>query len=692
MENNKNDSLVQAYIEKYSKEEFQFILSLLPHSKLLEPIKKNNKEFRMDIKGFSRLDKLPIEKLQDIYYTRVYKKKDEVIAKDVDRLVHQYLQEIDKTICVALGSFKVFDTKIKENDMNYFEKLVTLLLETKQEKNVPLYFKMKDYELSKEQREYLSNDIKYKIEAKKAEAKIKNELNEIHEKKIRDLEEGYSTLITDKEHQIKRLEQQLVNEKKYFEFEMSNQKDIINALGEKYSQQISKENKYKDKIKSLKESLENLKKESADKDKQIKELTSDLNKEYDEFHKLTNENESLKGALENIKKEYMNKDNQIKKLTDLLDKKYDEFHKIVREKWVENNKELTQQNEKIKASIESLKSDRDKILKETEALNALKGDLEEKISFVEGSAGKFLSNIKEVFSVLGIEKSNEKSSGSNLYRISSQVLEAEVEDIENVEYFIDDLSTNLNICGINNEYTFDLAQYIYATFANKMSLLLVGYNTRKVANAISYITAGIEADIISLPLGYNDYIELIGMVKDSQSKIILIENAVDTVSENVYMPLIKENQDKLLIFSMESSENISLIPKSVFNYMVMVDLDLLLGFESNDEMLKGLTNIREFDTSIDASLKSSNLRTLNKLESVIKLSNSHKLKIAEIMSIIQCLKSENSLYDVLLFYISLLCKSSSKLDELTEFIDSQEFNATAYKMLKAVLGKDSGDE
>lgn len=53
-----NATLLENFFELYTKDEFDFIISLLPYFELIKPIKQHTKEFRKDIKGF-RPDRMP---------------------------------------------------------------------------------------------------------------------------------------------------------------------------------------------------------------------------------------------------------------------------------------------------------------------------------------------------------------------------------------------------------------------------------------------------------------------------------------------------------------------------------------------------------------------------------------------------------------------------------------------------------
>lgn len=382
--------------------------------------------------------------------------------------------------------------------------------------------------------------------------------------------------------------------------------------------------------------------------------------------------------------------------SDWLKEKDDERTQILNEIEVKN-KELSS----IKCEIKKGKLAKVTLENEVQELDKRKSKLESSRVQLESQSKIIFDNIKnsiekyildnEVYTLLG-QKEIKSTTSNPLLKYPSVKEELGVEVIEDLIDFIDNLQINLEASGINNEFSFDLAQYIYATFANKMGLLLVGYNTRKIADAISYSINGASAEVITLPIGYCDCNELVLTVSDTNSKVILIENAIDYVSEGVYIPLMKQNIDKFILFSMESSENIAILPKSILSYVMLVDLDTLLGCESDSEIEKSIAIQDIFEIDVEIKSKKHNLRHLKGIGDLIKLSNVPKFKIAEVMSIIDKLDDGKAMYDILLFSINLLCHSQEKTSELMEFVEKQQFNPTLFKTLESILKDGIEDE
>ncbi|WP_142414227.1 hypothetical protein [Hathewaya massiliensis] len=636
-------------IDKYSKEEFKFIISLLPHSELIEPIKKYSKEYSKDIKGF-RPDNLSTLKLKNIYYSRIYIKRDQCLIRHIEKLIKIYLKEVDKIILEKLTSDEIIKIKLQENDIKYFDEFIDALLETKYKNNINLYFKMIDHELTEEQINYLNSEYKDKILHKEIETEVKNDLSIKYESKLKEIEKSYTTKLEEKEFQIKILEEKLQDEKKFYEFELENKNLSIKELNQNHNRSEEKllveVRKLRDKIDRLELSAQKLKVENDEKDKQIIVLSEWVNSKYDKFNEVANV------------------------------------------RWIKENKNLLKERAEIDETLQGLRKNKEELLSEINSLNLSKNDLKKKLVATEEKSRDFILNMREMLNTIGFDKQQTiTKQESKIHRISSKVLDGEKELIDKDIEFIEDLSDNLQSSGIKNKYSFELAQYIYAILSNKMSLLLSGCNSRKITEAISYLINGASTEVIVLPLGYNDPNELIREVDNSTGKVVLIENAVDNISESIYLSLIKENTNKIIIFSMESSENISILPKSIFNYMTLVDVDILLGYGNSGELLTGVCNENIFNIDMDEKFKSENLRQISRLDNAINLSNCAKFRLAEIMSIIDELKLGNKAIScILMFSVYPLCKCNDTLKELREYIEKQGISAEEFKRLQAILG------
>lgn len=170
---NSTNNLINEFTLNYSKEEFEFLITLFPYVKVTELIKKSEKTFREYTKGY-RLDKLPLKKLQEIYYKGIYTDRNLLLAKQVKLLIIKYISRMDEVITTTIGPIEGVRNKIELNDMNCFEQLMTILLDHKYdsaEKSI-VYFKMNKYDLSESQMDYIMNDFEKKLFEKNLTKKL----------------------------------------------------------------------------------------------------------------------------------------------------------------------------------------------------------------------------------------------------------------------------------------------------------------------------------------------------------------------------------------------------------------------------------------------------------------------------------------------------------------------------------------
>lgn len=638
MKDEETKDLFDRFTRGYSKEEFEFLISIFPYTKVTEVISKNEKKFRKYLQGY-RPQKLPMKKLQEIYVESIFITRNILIAKHVEYMLISYLKKFDEIIAECIGPGYLVREKIEQDNMEYFIKLVDLLIDHRfdEVKKVIVYFKMINYELLESQRNYLTSDFEKKVYFKRIKEEVTQTLSASYDKSLRELREHYETQL--KKHDVMINEQRqliLRTEKKHKEILILKESELLNV-----------EIKYK----------------------KATDRIIELEKQINEMIYAKNECEEI-----------------ILELSSVVNMKYDEYCATAEEKWMESNVQLVQNKNDIQNAIDQLLFSKKDLLSEIDALNKQKSELENMISLLDDSGKGIVHKMQDFLCKIGF-KYEVSAQVSRLYIVPSKSSELEeLEVIIDKSFFIDDLSENLKICGISSEYTNDLAIYLYASIVSKMSLLLIGYNTRKTANALSYLISGSTAEIITLPPGYDDCGELISVVHISTSKVILIENAIENISESVYLPLLKQNREHILLFSMDSSEHIELLPGSLLNYMMVIDVDSLMGPTiSREEMFQARTDPSTFIEAVQYTTFENNLKHLSRLSSIYPLSQAARLKIAEVMCVIDEQNSPNALYDFIMFSINLLCRCKGRSEELFEFVDHCSFSPMILKMLHAVI-------
>ena len=311
-------------------------------------------------------------------------------------------------------------------------------------------------------------------------------------------------------------------------------------------------------------------------------------------------------------------------------------------------------------------------------------DLETKVKKLENTAGVIINDMKEIIEKVGVK--NNDIEEYKLYIENNNCNEEEIEELNKYIDFVEELSENIKESGIKKEYNGLLSEYVYSILANKMSILISGYNSRNFANAISNTIDGKNVAIVNLPLGYNNIVELSNKICKIKNRVILIENVVDNISDSVYLPLLKQNTDKIFIFSIENIKNIALLPDSIFNYMTLIELDKITGFGGKHNYNKYKIEFSILNREIDNSIKDSKYRLISKINCDKEITNIMKIKYSEIISIFESLELDSSIFSLIYFTLSEIIKENESKEKLLEFIKKQEISENEIEILEKTIG------
>ncbi|MDB8794606.1 hypothetical protein PN290_01480 [Romboutsia sp. 1001216sp1] len=657
-----NTDLIEKEFEKYSEEEFYSIINLIDNKELIQFIKKNSKQFSKDTKGW-RIDKLDKNKLKEIYYKGIYKRKDFLLGKYLIKLIQFNLAETNNII---RSEFDIEDLKVNLTNYNHekLDKLLALLLNTPFEENIIIYFKAIDIELSEEIKLYIEEKIKIKKAIKEELLKLEEEIITKYNEKIKLIQKQHAEEIKSKDKAIKELNTKIED--------LSSE---LNDIVIKKDQKIANLNEDKICIEmKFTREVEKSNSKISELNQKIESYITDKNRILDLYDKREQEN---------------------KRLLNLLENKCSSFDKFAKEKWDEENQNLHTQIKELENNINELKINKIELEEEINSITEEKEKIETSITTLEDKSEAFINHITYVMNRIGKSEATQsminvevpKESNSSIYHTPSKQTEGKIDEIYDVSEFINELADNFECAGVGKDYAYDFAKYTYATIKNNMGLLAVGYNARIIADAISYTVNNSTADKIVIPPGHSNVVELIDKISSLESKVVLIENAIDNIADSVYMPLIKENKDKILIFSMESSENINILPKAIFNYVMAVDLDSILESEPIDELYPCRVSDDLLENTETREVRKSKLS--NSLNKLVDLGNISKLKMLEVINIINNIDNDSNrdigIYYMILFSLGMICKGQEKLDKLEEFINKQNFDNDKLKNLEIFI-------
>ncbi len=237
--------------------------------------------------------------------------------------------------------------------------------------------------------------------------------------------------------------------------------------------------------------------------------------------------------------------------------------------------------------------------------------------------------------------------------------------LDSLEVLLEDLSDNFQAIGIQSEYSFEVAQALIATLYTHMGIVVPAYFARNFANAASAVIEASSSQVITLPSGYNDLLELTKLIKESTAKVILIENALDSLTENLCVSLVRDCTDKVLIFALNDSENISILNRGFWNFLRYFNLEEIINYPKQDELLYSKFSICDFEVIISEKAISSVAKDVSILCRDLNISKIHRLRYAEIMCICHEYFNASNINTILLLELIALCSQSEKEDILS---------------------------
>jgi hypothetical protein len=198
------------FFERFTENEFFLLIKLIPKEVLLQPIKRNSKEFKKEIAG-ARLDgksKILEDRLPKIYREYILK-GDRVLIRHLKEAVELIVSTIDAKIIKVTNENEFLKNALEAKGNERFAKLIDILLDELIYEGIPLYFKFIDCQLTDDQKYYLDNDLKIVVKVKSEKTKITNELSEVYEKRIAQIEKTQNDEIENLNYSIQVL---IVNE------------------------------------------------------------------------------------------------------------------------------------------------------------------------------------------------------------------------------------------------------------------------------------------------------------------------------------------------------------------------------------------------------------------------------------------------------------------------------------------------
>lgn len=280
----------------------------------------------------------------------------------------------------------------------------------------------------------------------------------------------------------------------------------------------------------------------------------------------------------------------------------------LREKYIQILTEgyLDEEKQKILNQLVPLQMQIEKLNNDINEKNALKEELDAKITLLTNSLMELIVQIKEseryrqeldellngnrtgllqelinLKKVLQLSETTYETSSQNTnasvltlrygYRLENE----EATEITDLSCMYSLLQENLPEQGADNPDLADISKFISALYLCHFPLLCVGTSACDVAHIISISLNNQLPDTICVPTGYNDYYSLLSTIKSLKSDIVVLENVVGYCDEYCYTHLAEDIPEKYIIFLVEYEETLKLLPKGIYAHMGLINCDEL---------------------------------------------------------------------------------------------------------------------
>ncbi len=583
-----------------TKKEREQVIDLVPKLVAVEFIKKADKKLpeelrrerkggRIDLKSTFFQQRLPIILMKG------WEKREKGIVNLIQNGIRDTTTEVNKYILAETGEVNFIQKTIVTREAVAYMKLLELMSARLESKYFMLFFKLNKNELNPECKKLMEDSIiefnKYAEQKEKLKSELEEKFKEEFSKRIKEKEENYQVFLNQERATTQKLKQELKEKEQKIKLLQKDNENKERAVKVKESECVQLLKALDSTNKKVIQSNEKAAKELEEfqkRDKQEKQKFRELKTKLDIEQKAR---EDLQGEIEKLRIAH-----------------YDNFSKEYIAQWEECHGELLEKKKGVESEIEELEIKEGLLKVEITDLQKCKEELE--VTIQETSI--IVESLKDEIATQAVQMSNVVKTENNLY-IKKGNKETDIHISERIGDFSDILESNLRNIGVKKVAT-SWADYIVSVLAAKRTPLIVGYETREVAKAISYAYAGESPLVIALNGGYNNPNELVELYRKTESSVILIEGAIGQMNEGIVLPLLKEyleeegeHTEKIILLSCEDEEVLKLIPTYLFNYMAIVQIEEMypvinVKYELQDSRVE-IKEIRKNNLDIDKAYK-----------------------------------------------------------------------------------------
>ncbi|MFA9423139.1 MAG: hypothetical protein ACERLG_06155, partial [Sedimentibacter sp.] len=164
---------------------------------------------------------------------------------------------------------------------------------------------------------------------------------------------------------------------------------------------------------------------------------------------------------------------------------------------------------------------------------------------------------------------SENTSKSDTLYILKGYKVRELQECINYEDYIDIVETNLSNVG-DKMSTGIMYDAFNSAIGAGLSPLLCGFGARQLALTLTAARYGEKSEIISIPVGFSSINELVSAISDAQTDSVIVEDAFGTMNENILLPILRNDNGKVVVFTAESKEELRYLQKHFYNYIQLI--------------------------------------------------------------------------------------------------------------------------
>jgi len=154
------------------------------------------------------------------------------------------------------------------------------------------------------------------------------------------------------------------------------------------------------------------------------------------------------------------------------------------------------------------------------------------------------------------------------------------------EEFMDLVEDNFSDAGIKDKN--NIIYNFFSSIEIGLIPLLVGFRSIDIAKVLIASKFNESSTIISIPPGFNDIISLKKTIDNTETKTVIIADALGKMSDELYLPLIRNCNDKILVFTLEDQSSLKYIESYFYNYLNLIVIDEMCNcFKKCDKLSFG---------------------------------------------------------------------------------------------------------